>query len=367
MKITSVKSICLANVYSTTAQPLILLGMLFMLVSCGSTTTTHDSKPLPTTTASDQPSESYTSSSLGIKREIIALDQADVAALEKPESDYLIGPGDVLNININGEVGMDALQVRVDANGEIQLPVVESINALGQSVSTLQKNLKKAYLVEFKDPWIVVGIAEFRSHPLYFLGEFNSPGVIYMDGPVNLLQAIGLAGGMTGNSYLAGARLLREQKILPIDIKSLLTENAFAQNIWLQPDDTFYVPSYEDLNVFVLGAVNSPGAQPFKNTPTLLTALAQSAGAIRGRAKLADTRIIRTRSPLKGELITVDAESILNGTLPDFPLAQGDIIYVPNSAAGDWNEIIQMIAPTVGLIGGIFEPFVQYKYLNEDD
>jgi polysaccharide export outer membrane protein len=367
MNITMVKSTYLATVYSTTMQLLTALGILLLLASCGSATINQDSKALPATTVSDQPSESYASSTPGVKREIISLDQTDVATLEKPESDYLIGPGDVLDININGEAGMDALRVRVDANGEIQLPVVESINALGQSISTLQKNLKKAYLVEFKDPWIVVGIAEFRSHPLYFLGEFNSPGVIYMDGPVNLLQAIGLAGGMTSNSYLAGARLLREQKILPIDIKSLLTENSFAQNIWLQPDDTFYVPSYEDLNVFVLGAVNSPGAQPFKNTPTLLTALAQSAGAVSARAKLSETRIIRTRSPLKGELITVDAKSILNGTLPDFPLVQGDIIFVPNSAAGDWNEIIQRIAPTVDLVGGMLEPFVQYKFLNDND
>ena len=360
-------STCLASIYSTTVQSLAFLGVLLTLVSCGSATTTHESKTLTKTIVSDQPNKNYARSSSGIKREIIALDQADVATLEKPENEYLIGPGDVLGININGEAGMDALRVRVDANGEIQLPVLENINVLGQSISTLQKNLKKAYLIEFKDPWVIVGIEEFRSHPLYFLGEFNSPGVIYMDGAVNLLQAIGLAGGMTSNSYLAGARLLREQKILPVDIKSLLTENSLAQNIWLQPDDTFYVPSYEDLNVFVLGAVNSPGAQPFKSTPTLLTALAQSAGAIGARAKLSDTRIIRTRSPLKGELITVDAESILNGTLPDFPLAQGDIIYVPNSAAGDWNEIIQMIAPTVDLVGGMFEPFVQYKYLSDDE
>lgn len=345
----------------------IAIALLSLLVSCGSATKIDDSAVLAETSISEIAPDSSAGTPAAVRREVVSLDPANVSTLEKPEAEYLVGPGDVLDININGEAGMDALQVRVDANGEIQLPVVESMNVLGQSVRSVQKSLKEAYLVEFKDPWVVVGVAEFRSHPLYFLGEFNSPGVIYMDGPVNLLQAIGLAGGMTGKSYLAGARILREERILPIDIKSLLTENSIAQNIWLQTDDTFYVPSYEDLSIFILGAVKSPGAQPFKNTPTLLTALAQSEGAIGARAKLSDTRVIRTRSPLQGELITVDAELILSGAAADFPLTPGDIIYVPNSTAGDWNEIIQKIAPTVDLIGGVFEPFVQYKYLSDDE
>ena len=42
------------------------------------------------------------------------------------------------------------------------------------------RELKIAYQKEFINPWVVVLVVEFGSRPLYLLGEFNAPGVVYL-------------------------------------------------------------------------------------------------------------------------------------------------------------------------------------------
>jgi polysaccharide export outer membrane protein len=278
-------------------------------------------------------------------------------------SDYRVGPADELTVNVNGEAKMDAIVTRIDIKGDIQLPIIGNINVMGATAAEIQQSLVSAYTKEFVDPWIVVSVSKFRSRPVFMLGELNAPGVLHLERPTNVLQAVGLAGGLTEQAYLDGARLLRDDQIVAIDIKALLKQGRFDQNVWLQPDDTLYVPGYQDLRVFILGAVNNPGTQPFRDSLSLLAAIAASGGVVGGQAKIKDTRIIRTHSPIKGELIIVNVSDLLEGKAPDVSLRPGDIVFVPNSAIGSWNEVVNQIAPTFEVISGALEPFVQLQFL----
>ena len=281
------------------------------------------------------------------------------------QKDYLVGTGDLLSLNIFGEPGMDSLVVRVDGSGNIQVPVIHSFKAAGKSLNSIQQGLIEKFSIEFKEPWVVVEIEEYRSQPLYFIGEFNTPGVIYLDRPTKLLEALGLAQGLSNDAYLPGARLLRDSKVMPVDIQALLKEGKFDFNVGLTAGDTLYVPSQLDLKVFVLGAVAYPGEQSFSQEKTLLEVL--SKGAPKTSAKLNDVRIIRTHSVVKGELIIADAERMLQGQVPDLPLQPGDIVYIPKNLIGSWNDIVEEISPTFSFIGATLEPFVQISFLTEED
>jgi polysaccharide biosynthesis/export protein len=61
---------------------------------------------------------------------------------------------------------------------------------------------------------------------------------------------------------MPGARIIRGDKILPVDIKSVLKEGRLEQNIWLKGGDTIFIPSSEELKCYVVGAVQSAGAFP---------------------------------------------------------------------------------------------------------
>ena len=280
---------------------------------------------------------------------------------------YLLGAGDRLAINVFGEPGMENLVVQLDGAGEIQVPMLARVMAAGLSLTELQDKLKQGYDEHFLNPWVVVQLHEPLSRPLYLLGEFNQPGIVHMTGSTNIIQALGAGHGLSANAYTRGARLIREDHIVAVDIHELLNGGRMDQNVWLQPNDTLFVPNQADLRIFVLGAVVEPGAQPFSNASlTLGEAITRSGGPRRGEAQMEQVRVIRANSPVSGELFVVDFTRVLTGEAMDMSLQPGDIVYMPVNGMGGWNDVIKAISPTIITLGRAIDPFVLAKALETD-
>lgn len=297
---------------------------------------------------------------------------------EKPPSaNYVIGPNDVLYVNIYGRpelgspmgpsVGTKIQGSRVDGNGDIHLPLVESVGVAGLTVEQAQEGLKKAFKTYVKEPWVVVEVVEYRSKPLYLIGQFKAAGTYYMDRPLNLLQGIALGNGLDPTANLRGARLLREEKTLAVDIYNLLQQGDRKQNVWLKAGDTIYVPDDRAQNIFVFGAVIRPGAVPMLHGKMTLPQAIGAAGLRDIGYDLGSVRIIRSFTPTRGQLLVVDTTKTLGGEALPFPLMEGDIVYVPKSSVGSWNDAINEILPSLQLVGAILTPFVQIKFLTDND
>ena len=278
-----------------------------------------------------------------------------------------VGPGDNLKFNIFGEEGMSDITARVDEAGYVQLPIVELVRVGGKTTRDIQAELKTAYAPHMIDPWITVELIDAESAPLYFLGEFREPGVRYMKGRTNVVEAVAMAGGLGQEAYLPGARLLRDDRICTVDLNALLRNGAFDQNVWMKPRDVIFAPRKEDMSVYVLGAVARAQAVPFgAEGRTLLQVLSVAGGPMGGQALLSDIRVIRTASPTQGELIVVDATRMLTGRGLDFPLEPGDVVFVPRSALGGWNVAIGEILPSLQLIGGVLTPITLIESLKNN-
>lgn len=285
---------------------------------------------------------------------------------KRPSGAYVVGPGDNLKFNIYGEDGMNDITARVDDGGYVQLPIVELVQVAGKTTREIQAELKGAYVGEFRTPWVTVELIESKSAPIYFLGEFREPGVRYVSGATNILEAIALAGGLEEDAYLPGARLLRNDRICTVDLNALLRNGAFDQNVWMKPGDVIFAPRKEDMSVYVLGAVASPQAVAFgAEGRTLLQVLSMAGGPKAGSAYLKEVRIIRAFTPTRGELIVVDAAAMLSGRGLDFPLEPGDVVFVPRSALGDWNVALGEILPSLQVISGVLTPITLIESLKE--
>lgn len=284
-----------------------------------------------------------------------------------PTVGYRVGPGDNLKFNIFGEEGLSDITARVDDAGFVQLPIVELVQVGGKTTRDIQAELKEAYGKDFINPWVTVELIGAESAPLYFLGEFREPGVRYMKGATNVLEAVALAGGLGQDAYLPGARLLRDDRICTVDLNALLRNGAFQQNVWMKPRDVLFAPRKEDMSVYVLGAVERPQAVAFGTEGrTLLQVIAMAGGTVAGQAQASEIRIIRTASPTQGELIVVDATRMLTGRGLDFPLEPGDVVFVPRSGLGDWNVAIGEILPSLQLLGGVLTPITLIESLKQD-
>jgi polysaccharide export outer membrane protein len=298
-----------------------------------------------------------------------------------PSPEYTIGPNDVLYINVSGKPEFSSLTStttygnlgnvktpsgsRVDGNGNVHLPYIGAVQVGGLTLSQAEKHIAEAAKKFINDPWVIVEVGEYKSHPLYLLGQFRNSGTFYMDRPLNLLQGIALGNGYDSSADLTSARLIRDKKTMPVDIYDLLMKGDQRHNIWLKPGDAIYIPDNRSNMVFVFGAVKKAG--PITIPPDGLT-LAQAVAT----AELRDTghdfryiRIIRSISATEGELMVVDFDKILRGEAIPLALHKGDIIYVPKSAIGTWNDAINEILPSLQAFSALLQPFVQIKYLKD--
>lgn len=320
---------------------------------------------------------------------VIAISGPDAAVIERqavevtagptvdaPAVDYILGPGDVLFINVAGrpDLGSPGSQAsskvsgsRIDGAGNIHLPLVGSVPASGLTVARLQQRLQKEYTRFLRDPWLVIEIVEFKSQPLYLLGQFRNAGTHYMDRPLTLLQGLALGNGLLDSANLRSARLIRNGRPAAVDLYRLLQEGTPEQNVWLRPGDTIFIPDDRNQNVFVFGAVAKPGPVAMPNGRLNLPQALASAGIGETRGQTEHIRIIRSLSPTRGELLVVDLGRIMRGDALPFPLLEGDIIYVPRSVVGNWNQAISEILPTLQAVSAILQPFVQIKFLTDDD
>ena len=299
-------------------------------------------------------------------------------------TEYRVGPGDVLTINVpglidthgnNSEKTQNYSGFRVSSSGRILLPLVGAIDVNGQTIEEIQALLTQEIKTYIKKPMVTVEIREFKSQPLYLLGKFNQPGLHYMDRPTNVMHGISMGSGLHETANLRSARLLRSERVQPVDIYNLLYNNDLRQNVQLRSGDTIFVPGNEEQQVFVFGEVGKPGpVQMVNGRLNLLQALSSadignsgSGGDRRYPYDHERVRIIRSLSPTHGQLMVVDMSKMLDGHVMPMPMMNGDIVFVPTTDVGNWNEAISQILPSLQLISGTLQPFVQIKYLNDGD
>lgn len=322
--------------------------------------------------------------------------QADSAVIERqteslpppvsepaPPLEYQLGTGDIIAITVYGRPELGSATSsgnmttgigqsrtsgsQVDENGTVRLPLIGSIPVAGLTAAMAEEKLRTAYKELIKDPWVSVQVSEHRSRPLYLFGSFKKPGVFYMDRPMTLLQGLALSEGFETAAALRSARLTRKNAVLPVDIYELLANGDQRQNVWLHSGDAIYLPDKLSQQVFVFGSVQKSGPIPMLNgTLSLAQAIAASDPRYTGY-DYKHVRIIRSLSPTKGELVVVDFDKIMRGEAPPFMLVNGDIVYLPRSQSGSWNDTIAELLPSLQAISALLQPFVSIKYLSDSN
>jgi polysaccharide export outer membrane protein len=284
--------------------------------------------------------------------------------------DYQVGIGDLLSVSVYARPDLSTIGTakgsRVDGDGNIQLPLIGSVSAAGMTVSAIRDKVEAALRKFVQDPSVVVEVAEYHSKPIYLMGQFRTPGVYYMDRPMTFLQGITLGNGFDATANLRGVRLLRDRRIAPVDVYSLILDGHIEQNVWLRAGDTVFLPDNRTQNVFVFGAVAKPGPLPMlQGRMNILEAIASADPRPVG-LDLKNVRIIRSLTTTSGELLVVDVEKIRRGEALTMQLQEGDVVYVPKNAFGTWNDAIAEILPSLQAVSAILQPFVSIKYLTQE-
>ncbi|HEV2379707.1 MAG TPA: polysaccharide biosynthesis/export family protein [Terriglobia bacterium] len=266
---------------------------------------------------------------------------------------YLIGPEDILSIDVFDVPELSKFDVQVGNDGTITVPLIGAVKAAGLTQAQLRDELAQEWGRKYLNhPQVTLYLKEFKSRPVYVVGSVAKPGVYYMTGRRTLVEVLAMAGGLAGGGAGAGKELFVERasgfedlpqqdginQIAPdkvsVQLKKLLYSEDSALNIELKPFDTVSV-SRPGI-VYLAGAFNRPGGYVLtdKDTITVLEAVAM-AGGIGGNARTSEAKIIRrsSESAISGTTIPIDLKKIMRGRSPDLVLAANDIFLVPNSTA----------------------------------
>ena len=116
-------------------------------------------------------------------------------ANESPLSEYTLGAGDVIQINVFGQSDLN-ISTRLTNSGVINYPFLGDIKIIGLSISQteqmIDEGLRGDYLV---DPSVSVSVLEYR--PFFIDGEINKPGGYPYQPGLSIIKAVALAGGFT--------------------------------------------------------------------------------------------------------------------------------------------------------------------------
>lgn len=245
---------------------------------------------------------------------------------------YTIGPSDLLEIKAI-ESDKFTTTERVDMNGNINLPFLDDVNVSNLTPIQAEEKIESLLMEEgfIKNPHVDVFVAEHKSKSVSVLGFVNEPGNYEMFGDMTLLDALAMAKGLEEGAgtiaYVTRTENGTQSKLM-VDLDDLLKkeETPGKGNIQLRAGDKVYVP--EASNVFVDGAVRTPGSYPINEGETTLSQAIVMAGGVASYADESDVNLVRYAGNGKREVINVDLESIQSGAEEDPLLNEKDAIVV---------------------------------------
>ena len=291
----------------------------------------------------DQTVKNLTFSNVKIKRTL------NPKLLLAPSDTYILGPGDILEIEI-AEVPNTLASTFVMPDGMVYYNLAGGVREEGLTQADFAKQLTAALKQDYANPLVNVSLVEVRSRRYWMLGQVTKPGIFPLRQPTTLLEAIAHADGIAmsgqgGTSVeiadLASSVVIRDGNVLPVNFEKLIKAGDTSQNIFLRHNDYIYLPSSSSSNVLLLGAIMSPQAVRYKESLTLVDCIAQ------GRGPTADAclkQVVVVRGSFENpSAAIVDLQAILVGKATDVLLQPRDIVWIPRQPLGLLEATVKLV------------------------
>jgi polysaccharide export outer membrane protein len=159
---------------------------------------------------------------------------------------YRLQPGDVLEISVWKEENLRR-EVLVRSDGGLSFPLAGDISVSGMSPEDLQHELETRLRNFIPDVTVSVAVHQINGNQVFVVGRVNRPGVYKFDRPLDVMQALSLAGGTTEFAGVDSIRILRRgpdgaQRTFDFAYSDVARGRHLEQNIVLKSGDTVVVP-----------------------------------------------------------------------------------------------------------------------------
>ena len=158
---------------------------------------------------------------------------------------YKIGAGDVLNISVWKEDGLQK-EVLIRPDGGMSFPLAGDVHAGGKSVSQLQKLLAEKIKRYIPDPVVNVSVRKIQNNKIFVVGKVIRPGEYVGSAYIDVMQALAMSGGLNAYASANNIKILRRTngklRSIPFEYGEVSSGSNLQQNIILKSGDVVVVP-----------------------------------------------------------------------------------------------------------------------------
>jgi polysaccharide export outer membrane protein len=316
------------------------------------------------------------------------LDQFSSTFTSKVANNYVIGPGDVIQITIwetppamlfgssapvslpsagaGASTSVTLPTQMVSADGTISIPFAGRISVAGRTTEQIESSIVSHLKGKANQPQVLVAVTKNNASNVTIVGEVNTSGMMPLTPKgERLLDAIAFAGGLKQPVNHMAVQLSRGDTTATMALDSVIRDP--KQNVVLKPSDVV-TALFQPQTFSVLGATGKNDEIPFEAQGiSLAQALARSGGLNDSRAdargiflfrfedaKLVDNKdaSVKTNNgkvPVVYEINLRDPAAFL--VTQNFPVQNHDVIYVSNSPGAEFRKfltyVVMVADPTV--------------------
>lgn len=192
-------------------------------------------------------------------------------------SEYRLGPGDRLAINLWGESPL-SFDLRVTLQGTLVIPQVDEVDVNGLTLDEARTRIGEHLSRRFRNQQFTVTLLQLRRFQVHVTGQVAHPGAVLATALDRVLDVIARAGGPLEDSGLRRVEILhRDGSVRSADVFRYIRTGDIHHNPHLQDGDVIRVP-FRGSQVYLYGAVHSPGPYEYLETDSLGELLDLSGG-----------------------------------------------------------------------------------------
>jgi polysaccharide export outer membrane protein len=256
---------------------------------------------------------------------------------------YIIGAGDVLNVQVFGKENLD-LELEISREGKVIIPELGPFSVAGLTFSELKKYLANEIKNKILGVDVVVTLADMRSLRVFVLGDAFKPGSYVLNSLSSITHALFAAGGINEIGSLRNIQLKRAGKLVAtLDLYDLLIAGDSSDDLLLKSGDVVFVAPLGQ-QVTVSGEVRRPAIYELQGSENFGDVIEMSGGLLPS-AFPSSTVVERFNKNNLRSIVNVD---LSNKEALSSPVKAGDFINVM--------ETTELFQESVTVIGAVTRP-----------
>jgi polysaccharide export outer membrane protein len=255
-------------------------------------------------------------------------------------ADYVIGPGDGINIQLFGNQNNEFF-LTVNRDGTVNIPEIGPVNVSGLTFTQMRDTLNQRVTEQMIGVRASITLGELRSIRVLLLGDVERPGSYSVNGLATIMNALYAGGGIKRIGSLRNIELRRDgATVATLDLYDLLLRGDTRGDARLQAGDAIFVPPI-GAQVTVDGEVRRPAIYETKNEDTIAELIAL-AGGLNARANRTAVRLERVVADRGMTVQDLDLARAAQTSVRD-----GDVLRIPPN--------LQQLESSVRLDGNVFQ------------